>query len=72
MLDKSAFRNALGSFVTGVTIVTARDPGGEPVGLTANSFNSVSLEPQNGDHASRLRVSTSLHRTTTNINNSHS
>ena len=45
MLDKSAFRNALGSFVTGVTIVTARDPGGEPVGLPANSFNSVSLAP---------------------------
>lgn len=45
MLDKAAFRNALGSFVTGVTIVTARDAAGEPVGLTANSFNSVSLDP---------------------------
>lgn len=45
MLDKTAFRNALGSFVTGVTIVTARDAAGEPVGLTANSFNSVSLDP---------------------------
>lgn len=45
MLDKTAFRNALGSFVTGVTIVTARDPAGAPVGLTANSFNSVSLDP---------------------------
>ncbi len=45
MLDKTAFRNALGSFVTGVTIVTACDPQGDPVGLTANSFNSVSLDP---------------------------
>ena len=39
------FRAALGMFATGVTIVTARGPDGEPVGLTANSFNSVSLNP---------------------------
>ncbi|GMM92727.1 flavin reductase family protein [Qipengyuania sp. MTN3-11] len=45
MFDQDAFRSALGSFVTGVTIVTARGPDGEPVGLTANSFNSVSLDP---------------------------
>lgn len=45
MFDPHAFRNALGSFVTGVTIVTARDEAGAPVGLTANSFNSVSLDP---------------------------
>jgi len=32
-------------FATGVTIVTARDAQGRPVGLTANSFNSVSLAP---------------------------
>lgn len=32
-------------FATGVTIVTARTASGELVGLTANSFNSVSLEP---------------------------
>ena len=32
-------------FATGVTIVTARDANGAPVGLTANSFNSVSLDP---------------------------
>ena len=32
-------------FATGVTIVTARGPDGEPVGLTANSFNSVSMSP---------------------------
>jgi flavin reductase (DIM6/NTAB) family NADH-FMN oxidoreductase RutF len=39
------FRHALGMFATGVTIVTARDAGGLRVGLTANSFNSVSLAP---------------------------
>jgi flavin reductase (DIM6/NTAB) family NADH-FMN oxidoreductase RutF len=40
-----AFRDALGMFATGVTIVTARGADGLPVGLTANSFNSVSLTP---------------------------
>jgi flavin reductase (DIM6/NTAB) family NADH-FMN oxidoreductase RutF len=39
------FRAALGQFATGVTIVTARDAQGQLVGLTANSFNSVSLSP---------------------------
>jgi flavin reductase (DIM6/NTAB) family NADH-FMN oxidoreductase RutF len=39
------FRVALGMFATGVTIVTARTAEGELVGLTANSFNSVSLDP---------------------------
>ncbi len=39
------FRSALGMFATGVTIVTARAADGQCVGLTANSFNSVSLSP---------------------------
>lgn len=39
------FRNALGAFATGVTVVTTRSTEGIDVGLTANSFNSVSLEP---------------------------
>jgi flavin reductase (DIM6/NTAB) family NADH-FMN oxidoreductase RutF len=39
------FRAALAMFATGVTIVTARDPDGQCIGLTANSFNSVSLDP---------------------------
>jgi len=39
------FRTALGMFATGVTIVTARAPDGAPVGLTVNSFASVSLAP---------------------------
>lgn len=43
--DPKAFRQALGSFATGVTIITTRDGEGQPLGLTANSFNSVSLDP---------------------------
>lgn len=43
--DPKDFRRALGMFATGVTIVTARGPDGEPVGVTANSFNSVSISP---------------------------
>jgi flavin reductase (DIM6/NTAB) family NADH-FMN oxidoreductase RutF len=43
--DHRDYRNALGTFATGVTIVTARSRAGEPLGLTANSFNSVSLDP---------------------------
>lgn len=43
-VDKMTFRQALGSFTTGVTVVTTRGDEGD-VGLTANSFNSVSLEP---------------------------
>ena len=39
------FRAALGMFATGVTIVTARAADGQVIGLTANSFNSVSLTP---------------------------
>ncbi|WP_027014439.1 flavin reductase family protein [Comamonas composti] len=39
------FRDALGQFATGVTIITARSPEGHPVGVTVSSFNSVSLTP---------------------------
>ena len=39
------FRTALGMFATGVTIVTARAQEGSVIGITANSFNSVSLDP---------------------------
>jgi flavin reductase (DIM6/NTAB) family NADH-FMN oxidoreductase RutF len=38
-------RLALAQFATGVTIITTLGPDGEPIGVTANSFNSVSLEP---------------------------
>jgi len=43
--SRPEFRTALGMFATGVTIVTACAPDGQRVGLTVNSFNSVSLEP---------------------------
>ncbi|BDI06189.1 flavin reductase [Sphaerotilus microaerophilus] len=43
--DPRDFRRALGMFATGVTIVTARAQDGTPVGVTANSFNSVSISP---------------------------
>ncbi|MBA4789811.1 MAG: flavin reductase family protein [Pseudomonadota bacterium] len=38
-------RDVLGSFTTGVVVVTTQGDGGRPVGLTINSFNSVSLDP---------------------------
>ncbi len=44
-VDPEALRSAMGLFLTGVTIVTARNERGEPYGLTVNSFNSVSLNP---------------------------
>lgn len=43
--DARTLRDALGCFATGVTIVTAMTPDGVPIGLTANSFTSVSLDP---------------------------
>lgn len=39
-----AFRDALGCFSTGVTVVTCQTPSG-PLGITANSFSSVSMDP---------------------------
>ncbi len=43
--DPRTLRDALGCFATGVTVVTCLDPEGRPIGLTANSFTSVSLDP---------------------------
>lgn len=43
--DPRTLRDALGCFATGVTVVTCLDSQGKPVGLTANSFTSVSLDP---------------------------
>lgn len=43
--DPRDFRRALGNFATGVTVITACTPDGVQTGVTANSFNSVSLEP---------------------------
>ena len=44
-LDVREFRRALAQFPTGVTVVTTVDSDGEPVGVTASSFNSVSIDP---------------------------
>ncbi len=43
--DQVEFRNALGRFATGVTIITTVDGEGRRYGVTANSYNSVSLDP---------------------------
>ena len=43
--DPRTLRDALGCFATGVTVVTCLDEEGQPFGLTANSFTSVSLDP---------------------------
>ena len=43
--DTQSFRQALGHFATGVTIVTTLDGSGAYIGVTANSFNSVSMDP---------------------------
>lgn len=43
--DARDFRTALGCFGTGVTVITTVAPDGRRVGLTANSFSSVSLNP---------------------------
>jgi flavin reductase (DIM6/NTAB) family NADH-FMN oxidoreductase RutF len=43
--DARDFRHALGSFPTGVCLITTLGPDGTRVGLTANSFSSVSLDP---------------------------
>ncbi|MBY0504711.1 MAG: flavin reductase family protein [Bryobacteraceae bacterium] len=44
-LTAEAFRRACGRFATGIAVVTTLDAGGAPVGLTVNSFTSVSLDP---------------------------
>ncbi len=43
--DSKQFRGALASFATGVTVVTSRSRDGRDFGMTATSFNSVSLDP---------------------------
>lgn len=44
-IDPRDFRNALGSYATGVTVITAATADGQQAGLTCNSFASVSLNP---------------------------
>ncbi len=71
-IDPRAFRSALGCFATGVTVITTLDPKGRPVGFTANSFNSVSLEPplvlfSLGRRALSLRAFLSSHDFAVNV-----
>lgn len=44
-IEPRVLRDVLGRFATGVTIMTARDSGGQLTGITVNSFTSVSLDP---------------------------
>lgn len=44
-MDTRELRRALGSFVTGITIITTRDADDRPVGVTVSSFSSLSLDP---------------------------
>ena len=44
-VDASAFRQAMGTFATGVTVVTVACDDGDMHGMTVNSFTSVSLDP---------------------------
>ena len=44
-IDTRKLREVLGRFPTGVTVVATRDTGGAPIGVTVNSFTSVSLDP---------------------------
>jgi flavin reductase (DIM6/NTAB) family NADH-FMN oxidoreductase RutF len=45
MVTSDQFRQVMGNFATGITVVTTRDANGKPYGLTVNSFTSVSLNP---------------------------
>jgi len=45
MVSEEKFREVMGHFATGVTVVASRDQQGKPVGLTVNAFTSVSLDP---------------------------
>ena len=44
-IDPREFRNTVGCFATGITVITTLDEAGRPVGFTANSFTSLSLDP---------------------------
>ncbi|MFC4735739.1 flavin reductase family protein [Bacillus daqingensis] len=45
MADQTTFRSIMGNYPTGVTVVTATTAEKEPIGLTVNSFTSVSMDP---------------------------
>lgn len=45
MVEQQTYRDICGQFATGVTVVTGRLDDGSPIGVTVNSFSSVSLDP---------------------------
>src|SRR5947209_8769031 len=45
MVTSTRFREVMGNYATGITVVTTRGRDGQAYGLTVNSFTSVSLEP---------------------------
>ncbi|MBD8573181.1 flavin reductase family protein [Pseudomonas syringae] len=45
MIDPNVYKNVMGSFPSGVTVITTLDDDGEVVGLTASAFSALSLEP---------------------------
>ena len=70
--DKRKFRNALGHFATGVAVITTRFDEKEPIGITVNSFSSVSLEPplilwSLDDKSDTLPIFNAVNRFTVNI-----
>ena len=44
-MEQDQYRRALGCFATGITVISALGPDGAPIRITANSFNSVSIDP---------------------------
>jgi flavin reductase (DIM6/NTAB) family NADH-FMN oxidoreductase RutF len=48
VISDDQFKSFMGSFASGVTVVTARDPAGQPCGITVSAFCSVSLHPPLG------------------------
>ncbi|MFC3745202.1 flavin reductase family protein [Paenibacillus sp. GCM10012306] len=44
-MEGTAWRSVMGKFATGVTVITTLDEAGQPIGMTANAFTSLSLEP---------------------------
>ena len=45
MIDANAYKNVMGSFPSGVTVITTLNDDGEVVGLTASAFSSLSMDP---------------------------
>ena len=45
MIDKDLFRAVLGRFASGITVITTRDAGGVPHGMSVSAFSSLSLDP---------------------------